>query len=116
MLELGKAVCFFCCILALYQASINAFFVPGAGWRERLLLAFLRLAFAAWVCIVSGLVFTFPLRSNPERGKKLSATLPVRLFVWGSVCIAALFFCSWYMSDLAQDAAPFISNRTLYRF
>lgn len=116
LLELCKAASFFVSILALYQASIYAFFVPGAGWRERLLLAFLRLAFAAWVCLVSGLVFTFPLRTNPERGRKLSSTLPVRLFMWGGACIVALFFCSWYLTDLAQDAAPFISSRTLQQF
>ena len=116
LLELCKAASFFVSILALYQASIYALFQPGAGWRERLLLAFLRLAFAAWVCLVSGLVFTFPTRTNPERGKKLSSTLPVRLFVWGSACIVALFVCSWFLGDLAENAAPFISDRTLQQF
>ena len=116
LLELGKAACFFLCIVSLYGAAIHAFFVPGSGWRERMLLASMRLAWAAYVCFMSGLVFTLPLRSNPDRGQRLTATLPVRLFFWSSACIVALFLSSWYLGDLVQQAAPFISTRTLQRF
>jgi hypothetical protein len=116
VLELGKAACFFVCILSLYQAAIYAFFVPGTRWEERMLLACLRLGWAAYVCFMSGLVFTLPLRSNPDRGQPLTATLPVRLFFWSSACIITLFLTSWYFSDLGQQAAPFISGRTLQKY
>jgi hypothetical protein len=116
MLELGKAACFFLCLASLYQAAIHAFFVPGARWEERMLFAALRLAWAAYICCMSGLVFTLPLRSNPDRGQPLTATLPVRLFFWSSGCILVLFFTSWYLTDLGQHAAPFISSRDLQRF
>lgn len=116
MLEVGKAACFFLCLLSLYEAAIHAFFVPGARWEERMLLAGLHLAWAAYVCFMSGLLFRIPLRANPDRGQRLTETLPVRLFIWAAACIAVLFFSSWYLADLGQQAGPFISNRTLQRF
>ena len=116
MLELGKAACFFFCLMSLYQAAIHAFFVPGARWEERMLFACLRLAWAGYVCVMSGLVFSLPLQSNPDRGQRLVATLPVRLFFWATGCIAVLFATSWYLADLSQQAAPFISSHTLQRF
>jgi hypothetical protein len=112
MLEVGKAACFFICIASLYEAAIHAFFVPGARWDQRLLLAAVRLVWAGYVCFMSGLVFKMPLRSNPDRNQKLTATLPVRLFFWSSACIVALFLASWYLTDLGQEAAPFISSRS----
>jgi len=111
MLEIGKATCFLLCILSLWRAAVEAFFAPGASWDEKLMLAGLRLALAAYVCVMSGLVFKLPLRGNPDRGQRLSATLPVRLFCWSAGCIVVLFFTSWYLTDLGQEAAPFISSR-----
>jgi hypothetical protein len=116
MLELGKAACFFLCLASVYQAAIHAFFVPGARWEERMLFSCLHLGWAAYICFMSGFVFTLPLRGNPDRGQRLTATLPVRLFFWSSGCIAVLFFTSWYLTDLGQQAAPFISSRTLQSF
>jgi hypothetical protein len=116
MLELGKAACFFLCLASLYQAAIRAFFVPGSRWEERMLFACLHLALAGYICFMSGFVFTLPVRSNPDRGQRLTATLPVRLFFWTSACIAVLFFTSWYLADLGQQAAAYISDRALQRF
>lgn len=115
LLELGKAACFFFCIASLYQAAINAFSVPGVRWEQRLLLAAFRLACAAYVCFMSGLVFKIPIRSNPDRGQSLTQTLPVRLFFWSAGCIAALFVTSWYLADLGQDASAFISGSGIPR-
>jgi hypothetical protein len=61
---------------------------------------------------MSGLLFKMPLRGNPDRGRRLTATLPVQLFFWSSGCIVVLFLTSWYLSDLGQDAAAFISSRS----
>lgn len=115
-LEFGKAISFLLCILSLYRAAIGAFFVPGALWEERLYIALVKLALAACMCGLSGLLFTWPVRTNPGRGQPFTATLPMRMFFWSSACIAILFFSSWYLGDLAQQAAPFISNRSLQRF
>jgi hypothetical protein len=115
LLELGKAACFFLCIASLYEAAINAFFVPGLRWEQSMFLACLRLAWAAYVCFMSGLLFKIPIRTNPDRNRKLTATLPVRLFFWSSGCIVALFLTSWYLADLGQEAAAFISGREVLR-
>jgi len=116
ILDLAKALSFFTCIVAVYHAAINTFFVPGARWEERFALSLLKLALAACICFLSGLVFTWPSRTNPDRSVELTATLPVRFFFWSSAGIAALFLSSWYFSDLLQQAAPFISSRTLQPF
>ena len=116
ILDLAKALSFFLSILSLYHAAIFAFFVPGFHWEERLGFALVRLALAACVCFFSAFIFTWPSPANPERHQALTATQPVRLFLWSSACILALFLSSWYLGDLAQQAAPFISNHSLQRF
>lgn len=115
-LDLTKALSFFACIVVVYHAAINTFFVPGAKWEERLALAVVKLALAACVCFLSGMLFTWPARSNPDRGVALTSTLPVRFFFWSAAGIALLFVCSWYFTDLPQEAAPFITSRTLRQF
>jgi len=116
LLDLGKALSFFTCIVVIYHAAIYTFFVPGVKWEERLAMALLKLSLAACVCALSGMVFTWPTQTNPDRGLGLSATLPVRLFYWSSAVIAVLFLSSWYFVDLVQEAAPFISSRSIQRF
>ena len=116
LLDLGKALSFFACIVAVYHAAIHAFFVPGTQWEERISTTALKLAIVGCVCFLSGMVFTWPAGTNPDRGVALTATLPVRLFFWSSATIAVLFLSSWFMGDLIQQAAPFISSRSLQRF
>ena len=81
MLELAKAVSFLICILSLYWAAISAFFVPGRQWEERLWLAGFKLLAAAAICFYSGMVFSWPARTNPTAFQRLTSTLPVRLFL-----------------------------------
>ena len=76
----------------------------------------LKLALAACVCFLSGMLFTWPTRTNPDRGLALNSTLPVRFFFWSAAGIAVLFCCSWYFTDLVQQAAPFISSRSVQSF
>jgi len=116
LLDLSKAAFFFLSILSLFHAAVVAFFLTGETWRERLIATAIYLAFAATVCLFTGLLFAWPSQANPDRGQPLVATLPVRLFIWSSVLIAALFLSSWYLGDLVQNASPFISDRTLQRF
>lgn len=115
MLDLAKAASFFLCILVIYRAAIHAFFDPGVPLHDRMLLALAYLFFAACVSVFSGFIFIWPVRSNPEYGQRLISTLPVRVFLWASVAIVALFVTSWYLGDLALQAAPFISDRTIPR-
>ncbi len=112
LLDLGKAFSFLACIVVLYRAAIDAFFVPGTQWEDRLLLALMKISLAACVCLLSGLIFTWPVATNPGRTEAFAATLPVRLFFWALLGITLLFLCSWYLGDLAREAAPFISSRS----
>ena len=106
MLELAKAVSFLVCILSLYWAAISAFFVPGAQWEERLWIAAFKLLAAGAICFYSGMVFSWPSRSNPTAFQRLTATMPVRLFFWAVAGISVLFVLSWYFADFeAQNLA-----------
>jgi hypothetical protein len=120
LLDLAKAASFFLCILSLYHAAIHAFFVPGAHWRERLVFALVRLAFAGCICLLSGMLFTLPARTNPDADPQLdqplARTLPVRLYLWSVGAIAVLFTAGWYLGDLAQQCGPFISSRAMEKF
>ena len=98
MLELAKAVSFLVCILSLYWAGISAFFVPGAQWEERLWIAAFKLLAAAAVCFYSGMVFSWPSRTNPTAFQRLTATLPVRLYFWAVAAITVMFTLSWYLA------------------
>ncbi len=103
MLELAKAVSFLVCILSLYWASISAFFVPGAQWEERLWIGVFKLLAAAAICFYSGMVFSWPSRTNPTAFQRITSTLPVRLFFWALAGIAVLFVLSWYLVDSEQQ-------------
>ncbi len=104
MLELAKGIAFLVCILSIYWAAISAFFVPGAQWDERLWIAAFKLLAAAAVCFYSGMVFSWPSRTNPTAFQRLTSTLPVRLFFWAVAGIVVLFTLSWYLADSEAQA------------
>jgi hypothetical protein len=97
MLELSKAFSFLASILSLYWVAVNAFFVPDTRWEDRLFLALSRLALAAAICLLSGLIFRWPSRINPDANQPITSTLPMRLFFWGATCITLLFAACWYL-------------------
>lgn len=97
LLELLKPASFLFSILSLYPVMMNAFFVPGTRWEERLELALLRVGFAACVCFASGLIYTWDSPSAPEPHEPLLSTLPVRMFLWTIAGVALLFALSWYL-------------------
>jgi hypothetical protein len=104
MLELAKAVSLLVCILSIYWAAISAFFVPGAQWEERLWIAAFKLLAAAAICFYSGMVFSWPARTNPTAFQRLTSTLPVRLFFCAVAGIAVLFVLSWFLANSEADA------------
>jgi hypothetical protein len=97
VLELGKTLSFFLSILSLYPVAMSAFFEPSARWEDRLILALPKVAIAASVCLASGLLFSWPSRTNPGANRPLASTLPVRLFLCAIPAIAALFVLGWYL-------------------
>jgi hypothetical protein len=104
MLELAKAVSFLICILSLYWAGISAFFVPGSQWEERLWMAGFKLLAAAAICFYSGMVFSWPSRTNPTAFQRLTSTMPVRLFFWAVAGISVLFVIAWYLDEAEAQA------------
>jgi len=97
LLELLRPLSFFLSVLSLYPVMMNAFFVSGTRWEERLWMALLRVGFAACVCFASGLLYSWPTQILGLRTEPLLATLPVRVFLWTLLCVALLFAVSWYL-------------------
>ncbi len=97
-LDLTRALSFFVCLVSLYWVTISAFFVPGTSLQERLITALLRLAFAACISFLSGLLFSWPSRTPRQSHQPLLSTLPVQLFFWALAGIAILFLTSWYLA------------------
>lgn len=97
MLEIAKFISLLLCILSLYWAGISAFFEPGSQWQERLWMAGLKLLASAAVCFYSGMVFSWPSKTNPTALQRLTATMPVRLFFWAVAGMVGLFLLSWYL-------------------
>jgi hypothetical protein len=97
LLELARPLSFLLSILSLYPVLMNAFFVPGTRWTDRLEMALLHALFAGCVCFASGLLYTWP--GTPARAAtgSLTAALPVRLFFWTLTGTALLFALSWYL-------------------
>jgi hypothetical protein len=98
MLELAKAATFFACLLSLYRVMLSAFFHPGLQMQDRLYLTLARLALAAAICLLSGLVFRLPTRTNPDAHLPLTSTLPMQLFFWTAPILTLLFLASWYLT------------------
>jgi hypothetical protein len=98
MLELAKAATFFACVLSLYWTALSAFFHPALQFHDRLTLVLAKLVLAAAVCLLSGLVFRLPVRSNPDAHLPLTSTLPMQLFFWTAPILTLLFLASWYLT------------------
>jgi hypothetical protein len=95
LLELLRPLSFFISMLSLYPVMLNAFFVPGTHWEERLEMALLRVVLAACICFTSGLLYSWHTASQPA--EPLLSTLPVRLFFWTMLGIVLLFAISWWL-------------------
>jgi hypothetical protein len=78
-------------ILALYGVFHAAFLLPATSVDERIRSGLMLLALAGCIAIASGMLF------RESDGVKLSATLPVRLFLWTSAAMVMLFAVSWYV-------------------
>jgi cation transport ATPase len=98
LLDLTRAASFFLCIVTLYWVTISAFFVPGTSLQDRLTTALLRVALAACVSFLSGLLFSWPSRNYRQPHQAITSTLPVQLFFWALAGIAVLFLSSWYLA------------------
>jgi len=97
VLDLTKSLSFFATLLSLYPVILDAFFLPATRWQDRLLLALPKLIIAGCIALASGLLFTWPSPSNPDAGQPLTATLPVRLFLYASIGLILTFALYCYI-------------------
>jgi hypothetical protein len=96
--DLGKFVSFGASILSLIALLGSAFFVPGAGWEDRLIGSVTHLALAACLCFASGILFREDaLRRDPDSHPTLTSTLPVKLFFWSLGAMVLLFVLGWFL-------------------
>lgn len=106
MIPLAKFAALTLSILSLCALLGHAFFIPGAGWQDRLFDGLGMLGLAASVCFASGLIFEIPDRKfDPAPAIPLTRTLPVQLFFWAVGLMSVIFVVSWF---LAVDFVPLI--------
>jgi hypothetical protein len=123
LLELGKPLSLLICVLALYSVFSVAFLMPDTATGPRLWLTGELVVLWGAISVVSGQLFREPeepskdemerqwrawrehwrtLEGWPETAMEtptLLETLPMQVFVWGTVVMAALFVASWSLES-----------------
>ena len=99
MRELGKFLSFFLGMMLLFPVIASAFFVPGSHWKQRLVLALVKIAFAGCACFVSGLFFLRPAEARGDIVDRLLGTFPVKIFFWTMGTVVLLFALSWFFEE-----------------
>ena len=92
LFELGKAGSFVLCIVSLYSVLMSGFFEPNTTWEQRLMLGLSRLFVAGCVSFASGLVFSYPGKTNR-----------MRAFRFGGRCRFGCFSGGWFDGDAVLD-------------
>lgn len=114
LLKVAKVVSFCVANASLYLA-VSRIFLPDLLLPDRARLAVASLLFAASASVLSGMVFIWPSPSNPQRGRPLATTLPLRVFLCASIAILLLFLASWSAGSFGRDATPFLTSSSLSR-
>ena len=94
LVEIAKPVTLVFCILSLYAVFDAAFLSISIDLQQRIYESLLRVALAAVISLVSGVIFRDTSRT---RESALVATLPVRIFCWAATIMLVLFVLSWYL-------------------
>jgi hypothetical protein len=99
LVEVAKPVTLICCILSLLAVFHTAFLAPSGDMHQRIYDSLGRLALAASLCLISGLIFRRATH-QPQSGRaRLTATLPIQVFIWASGSMLLLFVVSWYLES-----------------
>ncbi|WP_263383924.1 hypothetical protein [Granulicella arctica] len=114
VLDIAKPVALLLSILSLFSVFHAAFLVTATTVNDRIDDSLFRLAFAAGIAIISGLLFReaerdyearfdaefnafFGTTTAPAPAPSLAKTLPVRVFCWATAAMIILFAVSWYI-------------------
>jgi len=98
VLDLLKAAFTAGTIVAIYRVGVAAFFTPASRWEDRVLEGLIRLALAVCIALAGGVLFVWPSRRNPDRGKPFLTALPVQMLLWATVLMTILFAASLYLT------------------
>ena len=118
LLDIAKPASLLLCILSLFSAFNAAFLVTATAVADRIDASLIRLALAAAIAIVSGLLFReaerdyearfdaefnafFGTPTAPAPSPSLARTLPVQVFCWATAAMLILFAISWYLETYA---------------
>lgn len=99
LVEVAKPVTFISCILSLFAVFHTAFLGPSSDMHQRIYDSLARLALAATICLISGLIFRKTTPQPHSGSTRLTATLPVQVFCWASGAMLILFVVSWYLES-----------------
>ncbi|HZW81688.1 MAG TPA: hypothetical protein VFF50_14530 [Candidatus Deferrimicrobiaceae bacterium] len=99
LVELARPVTLISTILSLYALFHTAFLIPASGIHQRIYESLEMLALAAAISLVGGLAFSESTSKSAGGGTCLTATLPVRVFLWSASAMLILFVISWYVES-----------------
>jgi hypothetical protein len=83
-------------ILSLYAVFSTAFLVPSSDMHQRIFDSLSRLALAAVISLIGGLILREEPKKSPAERPRLTATLPVQIFCWAVSAMFVLFLVSCY--------------------
>jgi len=95
--EVAKPVTLVFCILSLYAVFNAAFLGLSIDMDQRVCDSLDRLAMAAAISGISGLMFCDARDRQAPRLRRFMTTLPVQMFCWASAVMLVLFVVSWYL-------------------
>ena len=98
LVEVAKPVTLISCILSLLAVFHTGFLAPSSDMHQKIYDTLARLALAAAICLISGLIFR--KTQKPHSGTtRLVATLPLQVFCWAAGTMLILLVVSWYLES-----------------
>ncbi len=97
LVDLARPLTLVLCMCSLCAVFNAAFLDSAIDMSQRIGPALARLAIAAAICVLSGLLFLAPRDDHDVKAHQLSDTLPVQLLFWASGIMAIVFLVSWYL-------------------
>jgi hypothetical protein len=100
-MEIAKPIALMLCMVSLFGVFHTAFLVPAADMQQRISTGLERLALAAAISLISGVIFREPASgaSSGNGNSHVFATLPMRVFLWTTAAMLIFFVVSWYLES-----------------
>lgn len=95
--EIAKPVVLLLCMLSLCAVFHSAFLDPSSNTHQRIDDSVTLLAVAAGISLTGGAIFREATRESLAVVPRLTATLPVQVFIWATSIMLVLFVVSWYL-------------------